>query len=95
MIGSSASLSRYRENNPPTPTKRPSKSRDPTIYKDPEVSGEWYQNKNNARSRGSMSQYMHENEAEDERRRRVDDIRKNSKHHSQGKYCVYLRKGPT
>eukprot|EP00111_Clytia_hemisphaerica_P005756 TCONS_00016693-protein len=80
VIGSSASLSRYRGNNPPTPTKRQSKSRDPTIYKDPEVSGEWYQNKNKGRSRDNMSQFMHENEAEDERRRKVDDIRKNSRH---------------
>ena len=100
VIGSSASLSRYRERDdnsekrrrhkPPSP-KRVSKSRDPTIYQDPEKhsGGEWYQNKKKSRdnNRVSMSQYLDENEREEaEQRRKVDDVRKNSRSsHQQGK----------
>jgi len=80
VIGSSASLSRFRDNQPASrQSKRVSRSRDPTIYKDPEKQSEWYQNKNTVRNRASMSEYLDENEVEDERRRKIDSIRNKQK----------------
>ena len=104
VIGSSASFSRYREQNDndwkrqqksSSSSKRMSTSRDPTIYRDPEKQGrgEWYQNKNKSRdnNRASMSQYLEENEREDaERRRKVDEVRRNSRPHQQGTLREYV-----
>ena len=80
VIGSSASLSRFRDNQPnKSQSKRNSRSRDPTIYRDPDKQSEWYQNKNSVRSHASMSEYLGENEVENERRRKVDAIRHKQK----------------
>ena len=106
VIGSSASLSRFREqddNNEnrrrqkSSSPRRASKSRDPTIYRDPEKQsgGEWYQNKNKSRdsNRTSISQYLDENEREEaERRRKLDDVRKNSRSsHQLGKTIILAK----